>query len=155
MLGFVAKHHIFCLFPAADEGELTSCSSALVNNRGLAVTARQLGLHAFLLHGPKSQASGGRARSASECAATCLSPMPQTGGYPFCTQSRACVRVSGRCPPPSTGADAFLVRRTAQRGLPWADDPHEYDKLLADTFEAFLGALYLDRGLGACRAPAC
>ena len=40
----------------------------------------------------------------------------------------------------------------AASGAAWGSDPAEADKLLADCFEAFFGALYLDQGLGVCRA---
>ena len=93
MLELVTTHHLFVLFAAADEGDLSSHRTALVNNANLAHFARRLGFGAFALCGPKG---------------------------------------------PS--------------GAAWGTDPAELDKLLADCFEAFFGALYLDQGLGACRA---
>ena len=93
VLEFVVGHHLFRLFAADEEGELTNHRTALVNNKGLSVLARQLGFGAFALHGP-----------------------------------------------------------FAPSGVRLVDDVVEYDKMLADCFEAFFGAVYLDQGLGACRA---
>merc|ERR1719424_1248950 len=86
VLELIITHHLFLLFAAADEGELSSHRTALVNNANLAHFARRLGLGAFALCGPKG---------------------------------------------PS--------------GAAWGTDPAETDKLLADCFEAFFGALYLDQ----------
>ena len=50
------------------------------------------------------------------------------------------------------GFDALLLHADADRdGVRFKDDVEKYLKLLADAFEAFMGALYLDSGIGACR----
>ena len=51
------------------------------------------------------------------------------------------------------GLHTFLLiaERAPVSGVLWADEPEAYDKVLADTFEALAGALYLDRGLTAVR----
>lgn len=54
----LASHHLFCLLPEADEGELTDRRSSVVNNKLIARLATRLGLHSFALIGERS-ASGG------------------------------------------------------------------------------------------------
>ena len=50
------------------------------------------------------------------------------------------------------GLHAFaILGERAPSGMPWRAEPGAYEKLLADTFQAFFGAIYLDRGLGPCR----
>ena len=50
------------------------------------------------------------------------------------------------------GFDALLLHADADKdGVRFKDDVDKYLKLLADAFEAFMGALYLDSGIGACR----
>lgn len=50
------------------------------------------------------------------------------------------------------GLDALLLHADADKdGVCFKDDIDKYLKLLADAFEAFMGALYLDSGIGACR----
>ena len=50
------------------------------------------------------------------------------------------------------GFDELLLHAEAdRRGVRFAEDADAYFKLLADGFEAFLGALYLDAGVDACR----
>ena len=47
VLELITTHHLFVLFAAADEGDLSSHRTALVNNANLAHFARRLGLGAF------------------------------------------------------------------------------------------------------------
>ena len=50
------------------------------------------------------------------------------------------------------GFDALLLHADADKdGVRFKDDVDKYLKLLADAFEAFMGAVYLDAGIGACR----
>jgi ribonuclease-3 len=50
------------------------------------------------------------------------------------------------------GFDALLLHADVdRRGARFREDAHAYCKLLADGFKAFLGALYLDAGVDACR----
>ena len=46
-------------------------------------------------------------------------------------------------------SDRFFLGRGGTRR---SDEPETHEKALADVFEAFMGALYLDRGLGAVRS---
>eukprot|EP00908_Phaeocystis_cordata_P004351 Transcript_14737.p2 GENE.Transcript_14737~~Transcript_14737.p2 ORF type:complete len:446 (-),score=153.91 Transcript_14737:1909-3246(-) len=51
------------------------------------------------------------------------------------------------------GLHSFVLRGPlSPNGVAWEMDPLEAEKVVADCFEAFFGALYLDQGLGACRA---
>ena len=50
------------------------------------------------------------------------------------------------------GLQAFcLLGKLTPTNVPWDEAPETYEKMLADMFEALMGALYLDQGLGACR----
>jgi ribonuclease-3 len=49
VLELLVSAHLFALLPRAPEGALSEFRNALVQNQYLAVVARQLGLHAFIL----------------------------------------------------------------------------------------------------------
>jgi len=50
------------------------------------------------------------------------------------------------------GLQGFVLHgECAPRGNAWAEDAEASDHLLADVMEAFIGAVYLDQGLEACR----
>jgi len=68
ILGFVVSEWLFCRYPNAREGELTSMRAALVRREALARFARRLNLGDYLFLGHGEEESGGRKRSATLCA---------------------------------------------------------------------------------------
>jgi len=49
ILELLVSKHLFCLFPMYDEGQLSEYRNAIVQNQYLAVLARKLDMHSFIL----------------------------------------------------------------------------------------------------------
>ncbi|OGV51433.1 MAG: ribonuclease III [Lentisphaerae bacterium GWF2_52_8] len=65
VLQIVLTEHLFLLYPAATEGDLTKMRSALVKQEALAIYARGIGLGDFLMMGRGELESGGHCREST------------------------------------------------------------------------------------------
>lgn len=63
VLQLVFTEHLFQLFPAAAEGQLTKLRARLVSREGLKDRAAELGLGPFIMMGRGEEATGGRKRA--------------------------------------------------------------------------------------------
>lgn len=65
VLQLIITHHLYRLFPAFSEGQLTKLRSRIVSREGLKKHALALDLGAYLMLGRGEEASGGRDRSST------------------------------------------------------------------------------------------
>jgi len=65
VLQLIVTHHLYRLFPAFSEGQLTKLRSRIVSREGLKKHALALDLGAYLMLGRGEEASGGRDRSST------------------------------------------------------------------------------------------
>jgi ribonuclease-3 len=62
VVGLIAAHHFYALYPEATEGDLSKLKSSAASTIGLAEYARQVNLDRFIRLGKGEEKSGGRAK---------------------------------------------------------------------------------------------